>query len=104
MMSHEQNASQERSLASPQMQKPRSRKIKVRMRPEQEESALYAVRAHGNRGNIFRAVYERTAPASKAIKAKCLECVDFDTDAIRECAGYTCPLWAYRPGYNPRKA
>ena len=27
----------------------------------------------------------------------CLSCVGFQRDAIRDCTGYACPLWAYRP-------
>ena len=33
----------------------------------------------------------------QAIKAKCLECLDFDRKGIADCTGYSCPLWAYRP-------
>ena len=32
-----------------------------------------------------------------AIKAQCLVCVGYDRAAIRDCSGYSCPLWAYRP-------
>jgi len=33
----------------------------------------------------------------KAIKAQCLTCAGFDRDAIRNCTGFSCPLWMYRP-------
>jgi hypothetical protein len=31
------------------------------------------------------------------IKAKCLQCLNFDRAGIRACTGYSCALWAYRP-------
>lgn len=32
-----------------------------------------------------------------AIKAQCLVCVGYDRASIRDCTGYSCPLWQYRP-------
>jgi len=34
---------------------------------------------------------------SMAIKAHCLECVGWDRGEVRECTGYACPLYPYRP-------
>lgn len=33
----------------------------------------------------------------QAIKAMCLTCVGYDRDSVRNCTGYGCPLWKYRP-------
>jgi len=32
-----------------------------------------------------------------AIKAKCLDCCNFDRISVRECRAERCPLWAVRP-------
>lgn len=57
-------------------------------------------------------VIERATPSTKrtlshafsglasprvAIKAQCLVCQEFKRDAIRNCTGWSCPLWQYRP-------
>lgn len=50
---------------------------------------------------MFRPVMEKAysgdASPGKAIKAKCLECTGYDRMTIRNCTGYSCPLWHYRP-------
>lgn len=48
---------------------------------------------------LMAAVYAGKAPASRAIKAKCHECVGQEEaiDRIRTCTTYRCPLWSYRP-------
>lgn len=39
----------------------------------------------------------------KAIKAKCLECVNFERKMVETCEISGCPLWLYRP-YQHQKA
>jgi hypothetical protein len=36
--------------------------------------------------------------ASKAIRAKCLDCVCWQPSEVRECTTVTCPLWRWRMG------
>jgi hypothetical protein len=38
-----------------------------------------------------------SCPPRRAIRAFCLECCGFDTQAITECTAYACPLWNFRP-------
>ena len=45
----------------------------------------------------LREAFSGSASPRKAIKAQCLVCVGYDRAAIRDCTGYSCPLWAYRP-------
>jgi hypothetical protein len=47
--------------------------------------------------NALREAFSGSASPRKAIKAMCLSCVGFERDAIRDCTGYSCPLWKYRP-------
>ena len=47
--------------------------------------------------NTLREAFSGSASPRKAIKAQCLVCVGYDRTAIRDCTGYSCPLWAYRP-------
>ena len=46
---------------------------------------------------LFERVYRGTASPRQAMKAKCLECVGFDTKAIVECTAAECPLYDFRP-------
>jgi hypothetical protein len=45
---------------------------------------------------------DRKVPPSKAIKAKCYQCVGWEDAVyrIRDCSSQICPLWAYRPFQN----
>lgn len=47
--------------------------------------------------NTLREAFSGSASPRKAIKAMCLSCVGFQRDAVRDCTGFSCPLWAYRP-------
>lgn len=47
--------------------------------------------------NTLAEAFSGSASPRKAIKAMCLTCVGFQRDAVRNCTGYSCPLWAYRP-------
>jgi hypothetical protein len=47
--------------------------------------------------NTLREAFSGSASPRKAIKAQCLVCVGYDRASIRDCTGYSCPLWAYRP-------
>ena len=51
---------------------------------------------------ILRDAFNKTAPKSRAIKAKCLDCCCFDRDEVKNCKAELCPLWHYRP-YTTRK-
>lgn len=42
-----------------------------------------------------------TATGFSAIKAKCLDCV-LTAQEVTKCVQYTCPLWAFRLGRNPK--
>lgn len=46
---------------------------------------------------LFKRAFSGEGSPRDAIKAKCLECVDCDLGAVRDCTGYSCPLWKYRP-------
>jgi hypothetical protein len=41
--------------------------------------------------------FSGSASPRQAIKAMCLTCVGYDRVAIKDCSGYSCPLWKYRP-------
>ena len=45
----------------------------------------------------LREAFSGSASPRKAIKAMCLACVGFDRSAVKNCTGYSCPLWRYRP-------
>lgn len=48
---------------------------------------------------IVQKAYNGTASPMKAIKAKCVECVNYESPAttIHDCTVERCPLWLYRP-------
>ena len=47
--------------------------------------------------NCLKLAFSGSGGKTNAIKAMCLTCVGFDRASIRDCTGYSCPLWAYRP-------
>ena len=48
------------------------------------------------KGTLERA-YSGSGGRANAIKAMCLTCVGYERSSIKNCTGYSCPLWAYRP-------
>lgn len=47
--------------------------------------------------NTLARAFSGSASPRAAIKAMCLACVGYDRDSIKNCTGYSCPLWKYRP-------
>lgn len=45
----------------------------------------------------LREAFSGSASPRQAIKAMCLTCTGYERDTIRNCTGYACPLWSYRP-------
>lgn len=39
----------------------------------------------------------------KAIRAKCLDCCNYQPTEVRECKVEKCPLYEYRMGHRPKK-
>jgi hypothetical protein len=37
----------------------------------------------------------------KAIRAKCIDCSNYDRTEVRKCIAANCPLWPFRMGKNP---
>lgn len=46
---------------------------------------------------IFHRAYTGSKSKADSIKAKCLDCSQFDRDEIKKCPVVTCPLWNIRP-------
>jgi len=46
---------------------------------------------------ILRIAFSGAASPRAAIKAQCLSCVGYDRESVRNCTGWSCPLWKYRP-------
>ena len=66
---------------------------------EQRESRVARVIAEAPESvkNTLREAFSGAASPRKAIKAMCLACVGYERDSVRNCTGYSCPLWKYRP-------
>jgi len=47
--------------------------------------------------NVLKLAFAGTASPRAAIKAQCLSCVGYDRESVRNCTGWSCPLWKYRP-------
>ena len=47
--------------------------------------------------NSLKMAYEGTGGRKNAVKAMCLHCTGFDRETVRNCTGFSCPLWAWRP-------
>lgn len=62
-----------------------------------ERIAVVVSEAPESAKNTLAEAFSGSASPRRAIKAMCLTCVGFQRDAIRDCTGYSCPLWMYRP-------
>ena len=51
--------------------------------------------------NTLTRAFSGSASPRAAIKAQCLVCVGYDRDSVKNCTGYSCPLWEYRP-FQPK--
>lgn len=58
--------------------------------------AVLAEAPESVKGCLKRA-FSGSGGRTNAIKAMCLACVGYDREAIRNCTGFSCPLWKYRP-------
>jgi hypothetical protein len=50
--------------------------------------------------NTLRRAFSGDASPRQAIKAQCLTCTGFLRESIKNCTGFSCPLWLYRPFTN----
>lgn len=50
-----------------------------------------------SRYGLFERVYRRAVSPRQTIKAKCLECSNFETKEITHCQVFACPLHGLRP-------
>lgn len=67
--------------------------------------AAYLAGVPDSSRSIFERAFSREYGAGRgnAIRAKCLQCTEFDRRKIENCADDTCALNAYRPRF-PRQA
>ena len=47
--------------------------------------------------NTLREAFSGATSPRQAIKAQCIACTGYDRISVKNCPGYSCPLWAYRP-------
>lgn len=69
------------------------------MHNENREKRVAAILAEAPESakNCLKLAFSGSGGKTNAIKAMCLACVGYDRAAIRDCTGYSCPLWQYRP-------
>jgi hypothetical protein len=46
---------------------------------------------------ILKRAFEGTGGRQNAIRAMCLACTGYDRETVRNCTGWSCPLWKWRP-------
>jgi len=63
---------------------------------EERIARVVAEAPQSAQGTLQRA-FSGTASPRAAIKAACLACVGYDRASIKNCTGWSCPLWKYRP-------
>lgn len=69
-------------------------------RAEQRRAVVIAKRISEAPESVKKALSQAFSCAASpraAIKAQCLQCVGYERDSIKNCTGYSCPLWCYRP-------
>ena len=52
---------------------------------------------------LFTKIYQGRATRNQCIKGQCLDCMGFDSAAVRDCADRLCPLWCFRPFQRKQK-
>jgi hypothetical protein len=62
-----------------------------------DRAAAMIAGAPGFAKNTLSCAFSGAASPRGAIKAMCLCCTGYDRSAVRNCTGWTCPLWAYQP-------
>lgn len=67
--------------------------------PETREARIVEIvtNAPQSAQNTLRRAFSGAASPRMAIKAQCLACTGYDRNAVQNCTGWSCPLWAYRP-------
>lgn len=53
---------------------------------------------------LLKEAFSGATSPRRAIKATCLACCGFDRNAVKNCTGFSCPLWMYRPYQESRGA
>ena len=46
---------------------------------------------------LLSRAFSGAASPRLAIKAMCLCCVGYEREQVKNCTGWSCPLWKYRP-------
>lgn len=62
-----------------------------------EQVAKIVAEAPESARGILRRAFDGDGGRQNAIRAMCLACVGFRREDVRDCTGYSCPLWAWRP-------
>jgi hypothetical protein len=65
--------------------------------PREQRVIKIVAQAPKSHQKILRDAFDGTASKKRAIQAMCLECCGHVRATIRNCTGYSCPLWFYRP-------
>lgn len=63
---------------------------------DQQTARIISLAPISAQGALRRA-FSGVASPREAIKAQCLACTGCDRETIKNCTGYSCPLWTYRP-------
>lgn len=74
------------------------------MTPKQHARLEICRQHYAKSAGILEKAYTGKASARAAIRAKCLECCNFDRKMVDDCLSEMCPLWAYRPRFGENKA
>lgn len=67
------------------------------MRSREEVIAKRLAESPPSAQGIMRRAYSGEAGRAGAVKAMCLHCTGFQRETVRDCTGFSCPLWMYRP-------
>jgi len=71
-------------------------------RPE-DQAAKIIVGAPVSMHGTLRRAFEGKGGRVNAIRAMCLACTGFDRETVRNCTGWSCPLWKWRPCQSSAK-
>ena len=66
-------------------------------RAREHQAAKVMAGAPVSMHGVLRRAFDGKGGRANAIRAMCLACTGFDRETVRNCTGWSCPLWMWRP-------
>lgn len=68
-----------------------------------QQAIAHVKEQHPKSAGLYERALLGKCSRSQALKAKCLDCSNFNRDEVDNCTVTTCPLWHFRPRFGENK-